>query len=349
MNKLLNRPWFLSLITLVATGCLALAMITDRAMADHPQEESGNASGQDLATIRGSLELKSDVIGQPDWPSMQGMLGELVPLKQPELPTAWKDMAATERQQWLDEFYQTDEGKRLQEKNQQILQARHQQEFSIRDGGKFVIYDVPQGRFEMRITAEAAVDEKTWLLQAYGQFVVGDVDELDFSGMPMEVLRVLKRGEQAPPVAGKTIDGKLISLSDLRGKHVLMAFGLTSHPAFANTSRLMKEASAAAKLADRLTVLTVTVDEDVQAVANFNRQQDVTWPTLNLGGWNQQVLHSYGLKSVPSLWLVDPEGGIVLTGRQMVAELNLAESFPELLEDAMAGRFKSEAADAGEE
>ena len=45
------------------------------------------------------------------------------------------------------------------------------------------------------------------------------------------------------------------------------------------------------------------------------------WACVALGGWDSAILNEFGVKAVPSLWLIDPEGRIVLTGQQTLIEL----------------------------
>ena len=342
MTRLINKAQRTIVIAGFLVANCALNAMPPKAISDSKknQVEQQQQEEQRVATIRGELVLDSDIITELDWESMQGTLGQLVALQKPRLPDEWPEMALDLRQAWLNEFYQTDDGKRLQKANHQILENRHLQEFRIRDKGKFVIYDVPQGRFEMRVVAQKVVDEKTYVVESYVQFDVGEVDEMDFSKMQLDVLRLLKLGDEAPEIIGTSATGEKLSLSDLRGQYVLMAFGSTANPAFQATTRSLKDASQSTESSDKLVVLTVTVDEDEKAVAEFNDKNGVDWYCLNLGKWDQETLNNYGLKSVPSIWLIDPSGKIVLTGQQFVLELNRTKyPFGKLVDDAIAGRL----------
>jgi len=335
--------WNAIAIAMFATAVIGLnsAVVTASQQEQSAEKSGANDQEESLATIRGSMKLDSSQVKDLDWESMNGSLGQLIALRQPQFPENWQEMAADKRQAWLKTFYESEAGKKLQEANKKALEDRHMQEFLIRSEGEFIIYDVPKGRYELRIVGQKEVDEKTFVLQAYGQFDVGEVDELDFSNMRLEVLRLLKMGEVAPPVAGENCEGQPIALAGFRGKHVLLAFGNCSNPAFQLTTRALKEASQSQESAGKLSVLTVTVDEDVKAVAEFNQTNSVDWNCLNLGGWDNETLNNYGLKSVPSLWLIDSEGKVVLTGQQFLFELNRTKfSIAKLVDEAIAGRLK---------
>lgn len=320
---------------------LPLVNVCDAALQE-VQEVQAEAQ-ETQATIRGSLVLDSSLVTEVDWEVLEGTIGQFVALQQPEFPEGWSEMGQPERRQWLTDFYETDDGKRLREANQKTLDDRFLEHFQIRSQGKFVVYDVPKGRFEFSVVGQTEVDGKTYVLQARGQFDVEEADELDFSNTKLQVLRLLKVGEEAPEITGASGNGDPLSLSDLRGKHVLLTFGLTSSPDFQLTTRSLKEAASSPELADSLEVLTVTVDENVNAVEEFNKANGVDWHCLNLGKWDQSILNSYGLRFVPSLWLIDTDGKIVLTGQQFVYQLNRTK-FPvaKLVEEAIAGRLSVE-------
>ncbi len=321
----------------------SLAIALPQLLASIPCHQEATGEPQDeakLATIRGNLVLNSDQVATLDWDSFQGSLGQLVALRQPQVPEDWQSRTPQQREQWLKEFYESEAGKQLLAENQEKLKNRHLQDFKIRGEGKFVIYDVPQGLFELRIQAEVTESEKTWLVQAFGRFQVGEVDELDFSELPLEVLRLLASGEPAPEITGTSTSGEAIKLSDLRGKYVLLTFAATADPNFKATTQMLKDASQSEESRDKLTLLTVTVDEDLDAVATFNKENGVAWPCLNLGNWDQATMTSYGLKSVPSFWLIDPSGKVALTGAESLLQLNRNRiSIAKLVDDAIAGRL----------
>ena len=310
-----------------------------------PAFDVGEASDRPAATIRGSLKLQSDIIDEIDWQTMEGQVSELVKLEQIELPAEWSTMKVADRQAWFSEFDKSKIGAALKAKNQTILDSRFQKNFQVREAGKFVIYDVPQGQYEMKISAQTNVDGKTWLVQSYGQFAVGEVDELDFSNMPLDVMRVLSSSEEAPGVTGKSLAGSEIELSSFRGKPALLVFGLTSSNAFKVTTASLRELVESVESEATVQVVTVTLDENLDSVKKFNEENSVTWPCINLGKWDQETLFEYGIRSVPSFWLIDAQGKIILTGQQFVAELNRRQtSVRELVEDALAGKLDSKSA-----
>ena len=336
-----KRFTFLIIVSISSLFCAGESSASPQKNSPAPgTEQTGEPK---TATIRGSLKLQSNIINEVDWQTMEGQITQLVKLQQIELPTDWPTMKVAERQAWLADFYETKIGAALKAKNQTLVDERFQKQFQIREAGKFVLYDVPQGQYEMKISAQTKADGKRWLVQSYGQFEVGEVDELDFSNMPLDVMRLLTVGETVPEVTGKSLDGTEVKLSDIRDQPVLLVFGITSNPAFKITTASLKELLDSTEAAGTVQVVTVTLDEDLEAVKKFNEENAVTWPCINLGKWDQEILFEYGIRSVPSFWLIDSQGKIILTGQEFVAELNRRQTgVPELVADALAGRLESQ-------
>ena len=329
-------------IVLTASACFFNAQAATAQTKSAEKKSEAKEPKETLATLRGTLTLNSDVIKDVDWTTIEGSVGQLVAMQQPKLPENWGKMTPQQRGAWSKTFQESEAGKKLIASNQKKLDGRFLETFSIRDGGRFVVYDVPEGKFQLRIVAQKTVGERTYVMRNVGQFEVGEeVDELKLGEMPMEVLRLLKMGEQAPEFSGEMDNGKALALSELKGKHVLLAFGLTTNPAFKQTTAMLKEAANEAAAIDQLHVLTVTVDEDVKEVAKFNRDNGVNWRSMNLGKWDEKVLSEYGLKMVPSIWLLDAEGKIILTGSQFLFESNRTQlSIAKLVDEAISGRLK---------
>ncbi len=101
----------------------------------------------DGATIRGQF-VQSDREGhQIDLKEFKIKLVQLIQLPQPELPGNWSEMSFEDRQKWLNEFEQTDEGKQLIAKQDQMLAERVSFDINVDDDGSWVVFDVPVGKY----------------------------------------------------------------------------------------------------------------------------------------------------------------------------------------------------------
>ncbi|MGI9517708.1 MAG: peroxiredoxin family protein [Pirellulaceae bacterium] len=309
-------------------------------MALVPQDEPDANQDELLVTVKGKFVLDSDQVAEFDWTSMAGSLVENVEFQQPEFPESWQEMSLPDRQAWITEFEASEAGKQMLAANSQLLNERNILEFDVDEQGKFVVYDVPPGQYSMQAAGQLENDGRIYILQAFGQMAVEEVDELDLSSMPVEVMRLLRMGEDAPEVAGVDEANDDCKLSGFRGQHVLLAFGIFGNPAFQQTAAALREAAESSESADQLKVVAVSLDEDREQLLEVLEQHPVP-NCIALGGWDRATLSEYGIKQLPAFWLIDPEGKIVLTGQQFLFELNRTQfSLVKLVDEAIAGRLK---------
>ena len=291
-------------------------------------------------TVRGQFVLPSEKVEGFDWTTMTGSLVENVVFQRPELPASWQQMSLPDRQSWARDFEASEEGKRMLAANEQLLAERVILEFDVDDDGKFVVYDVPPGQFAMQAAGQMQQEDRIYILQAFGQIKIEEVDELDLAAMPLEVMRLLRMGEEAPEVKGVDESGDDRALAEFRGQHVLLAFGMFGSPAFQQTAASLREAAESSEHADQLKVVAISVDEDRDKLLEVLADHPVP-NCIALGGWDTDTLGEYGIKQLPAFWLIDPEGNIVLTGQQFLFELNRTQfSLVKLVDEAISGRLK---------
>jgi peroxiredoxin len=115
--------------------------------------------------------------------------------------------------------------------------------------------------------------------------------------------------KEAPAFSLKSLDGKQVSLSDFRGKPVLITFWATWCASCKEEIPLLEKFCVAKK--DQLAILLIAIDGErkrkVQQIINENK---VTLPVLLL--LKEKVMDQYGVRGwVPQTFLVDREGMLV--------------------------------------
>lgn len=134
-------------------------------------------------------------------------------------------------------------------------------------------------------------------------------------------------GAIAPDFQQQDENGKMIKLSDFRGKYVLIDFWASwCKPCRAENPTLVK---AYARYKDKnFTILGVSLDDQRsrQAWINAIAQDQLTWTQVSdLKGWKNEVALRYNISSVPRNFLLDPQGKIIavdLRGAALEAKLN---------------------------
>lgn len=111
-------------------------------------------------------------------------------------------------------------------------------------------------------------------------------------------------GEVAPDFTGETLDGELVTLSELRGKVVLLnVFASWCAPCLLETPHLVE---AAGTYGDKLVIVGLNLNERPEAVANYRDEFDVPYPlVMDPEG---EILEVYTPIGLPTSWFIDPQG-----------------------------------------
>jgi len=133
-------------------------------------------------------------------------------------------------------------------------------------------------------------------------------------------------GYKATNFSQNTPDGKKVSLTDFRGKYVLIDFWAS----WCKPCRMENPNVVAAynRYKDKgFTVLGVSMDSNKDPWVNAIQQDNLTWTNVSdLKGWGNEVGKIYGVTGIPQNYLIDKEGKIVAKDlRGVLLEEKLAE------------------------
>ncbi|RZK79121.1 MAG: AhpC/TSA family protein [Pedobacter sp.] len=135
-------------------------------------------------------------------------------------------------------------------------------------------------------------------------------------------------GAVAPNFTQKDVNGKAVSLSDYKGKYVLVEFWASwCAPCRAESPNLLKQYAA---YKDKgFEILGVSVDNDKTKWVEAIKKDGLTWTQVSdLKGWESDARKVYGNSGVPANFLISPDGKIV--GAHLVGE-KLNKKLEELL------------------
>jgi hypothetical protein len=137
------------------------------------------------------------------------------------------------------------------------------------------------------------------------------------------ILRRLNLKGNTLQLAGPTLGGGYLNVSELTGKPLLVVIWTTHADPF------VKQLPALQKLlqqipAERLTVVSVNLDDDDNdaAVQTFLESNGLNWPTIfqteaGSRGWNNPIATYYGIQTVPHFWLVSSKGTVIETSNHV--------------------------------
>ena len=140
----------------------------------------------------------------------------------------------------------------------------------------------------------------------------------------LEPMRATAQGSPAPEINLPTPEGKKLALSSLHGQYVLLDFWASwCGPCRQENPNVVR---AYQKFKDKgFTIYSVSLDQDRDKWLKAIQSDGLTWHHVSdLAGWNSAGGASYGVKSIPQSYLIDPQGRIIaknLRGEALAAKL----------------------------
>jgi len=127
----------------------------------------------------------------------------------------------------------------------------------------------------------------------------------------MAELKPLTVGQKAPDFELMDLKGKIVKLSDFRGKYVLVDFWASwCVPCREENPNIVKQYNT---FKDKnFTVLGVSLDNNQAAWQKAIKDDGLTWTHVSdLQAWNSKAAELYKVSSIPASFLLNPEGLIV--------------------------------------
>jgi rhodanese-related sulfurtransferase/peroxiredoxin len=130
---------------------------------------------------------------------------------------------------------------------------------------------------------------------------------------PQYAVNLLPAGADAPEIILKDIEGKEVKLSDFRGRQVVLVFWASWCPDCRAEVPELKAMYAEADPA-KVQFVSVSFDREFEALVKYDAENEL--PGVQLfdpaGKKESKVGADYGVKWIPSLYLIDAEGKVQL-------------------------------------
>lgn len=130
------------------------------------------------------------------------------------------------------------------------------------------------------------------------------------------VMRRLKLTGQKLQLAGPTLDGNYLSVDDFPGKSLIIVFWSSHASPFVEQVETLQ--AVAEKYRKYAQVLSVNLDSEESEVDAFLERTRLTWPVIfhveqDKRSWNAPLAVHYGINTVPTIWITDPNGVVADT------------------------------------
>jgi thiol-disulfide isomerase/thioredoxin len=188
----------------------------------------------------------------------------------------------------------------------------------VETNGTFRADHVPPGKYQLMINVTDPEDEyyNRRSIGAMNMEVTVPDDKAaavnaphDIGVLNLTIRPRLRIGKTVSSFEGKGADGKMIKLSDFRGKPVLLHFWGLSLGYNTTEIQMLKELQANYGASGKLVILGCNLDGPGNNPSEFAQRQGFTWKQMYLGQWDQTpVPGMFGLNGSTGCVLIDAEG-----------------------------------------
>ena len=321
--------------------CFATACIT----ASQPCSAQRRQRKQDDTTIKGKITLdrryrrswNGDNLSL-DLTKIKGKLREYVELPPPKYPAGYEKWTAQELVTWQDKFAETEAGKKVIERNQKLLDAANSFDIQIERDGSFVIYDVPKGEYAIQGRYDRKIGELNYAYEIFGKLNVGkEVDEITLAPIQIEVTPQYQRGMPAPPLKVTSYNDKMeLELPMFDGKLLMLNFWSTASPVAAEEQKAVQDTLGKIPADKNFNILSINIDKDRKKALKLLSAKKLLKGShgFTLGPGNPS-LFNYGIRGVPSYWLIDPEGNVLINQYEFAKMMQSKDSIEAVILDRL--------------
>ncbi|HEX6982209.1 MAG TPA: TlpA disulfide reductase family protein [Balneolaceae bacterium] len=124
-------------------------------------------------------------------------------------------------------------------------------------------------------------------------------------------IKFLSIGKKAPDFQAKTIEGETVSLSNLKGKIILLDFwAMWCGPCIPEIPHIKSIRSDHSE--EELQIVGISLDENVEKLNQFINEREMNWPhIIQPESWKDEITKLYNISRIPQTYIINREGIIV--------------------------------------
>lgn len=332
-----NMPRIFLLLVVVVVACLATTQPSfgQRKNKKYDTTIRGEVTfeGQRLRSWNGdNLRIKLTEIS--------AKLREYVKLPTLNYPPGHKQWTVKQRREWEDKFAATETGKKVLARNKKMLEEANSFDLKIERDGSFVVYDVPAGEYAIQGRYDRKIGEVNYAYEVFGKLDVDkDVDEIMLDPIRIEITPQYPRGEPAPPFKVTTYNDKAdLELKLFEGKLLLINFWSAESPVAAKEQKAVQATLGKDKIPakEKYSVLSINVDKKRKKALRLLSEKQLLKGShgFTLGSENPS-LFNYGIRGVPSYWLIDSNGKVLINQYEFAKLMRTSESIEAIITERL--------------
>lgn len=303
-----------------------------------------------VATIRGKIAYDKTRIKSFDgnrlvipYKEIVAKIRQKVTPKVAPFPKDFKDYKPEAKLKWEQDYIKSAAGKKLIAHNKKLIDEANAFDVKFEKDGKFVIYDVPYGTYGIQGRTDKEINGKFYAFEVFGEIpVVNGMDDIPLKPMRVEVTPLIKRGEDAPPIAVKTHDDKLTLSLDhesFKGRMIFLNFWISQSPSAAAEQQMVQKMYAKMKDKHKLKLISICVDQNrKKALAYIIKNKLKEGSHGFTDGVEHRTIFDYGVRSFPSFWLIGPDGKIMMTQYEVSQAMRVKPDLATIVDDRISGK-----------
>lgn len=293
------------------------------------------------ATVRGRIVQNIDPDLRLPYNDLNIRMVEQVKLPLPTTPKEYDGWEIEKKKKWVEAYEASEEGKKLIAERQRLNDNAHAFDVKIEKNGKFVVYDVPAGRYGMHGRADKKIENKKYAFEVYGQVdVEKEVDEMDLDRIMISATRLITRGEEVPEILLETFDGKAkLKNRHLKNKYVLVHFWAKGSPPSVEFLPVLQTMYGKIGKRPNFEMLSVNMDDDRKTALAYVKKNKIKGWHGYAGDWEHKTVTEFGVRAIPSIFLIAPDSKILMTNVEFLRAFNSGkEDLAQIIDDRIAGR-----------
>jgi thiol-disulfide isomerase/thioredoxin len=178
----------------------------------------------------------------------------------------------------------------------------------LEKAGRALVKEFPGGPMGYEILMDLSMEADLLKTHDFGELMANSGGPAELTDLGKGLLRRLDAVGKPLPIEFKTVDGRVVNLTTLSNKVVLVDFWATWCPGCVVLSPVVK------KLYDQFhtngfDVVGINFDDDTNQAQRFIKEEGLAWPQYFGGrGSANKFGQEYSINAIPAVWLADRKG-----------------------------------------